>query len=165
MTVRSLAGMNERRQFSSDIDTKEHVLRFSDGKDPQLRTGLRQADRPQAHRAHRRHSRTASRVLSDLAVAVADGADAVSGIAVLTDRQEVFGQVASMPTAWRVLDRVDAEHLPAVRAARAAARQAAWAAGAGPDLGEELRIDRRVAAFVVVRTSMLEAQHRASTLS
>jgi hypothetical protein len=30
--------------------------------------------------------------------------------------------VASMPTAWRVLDRVDAEHLPAVRAA---ARQAA----------------------------------------
>jgi hypothetical protein len=44
-------------------------------------------------------------VLSDLAVAVADGADAVSGIAVLTDRQEVFGQVASMPTAWRVLDR------------------------------------------------------------
>jgi len=56
-----------------------------------------------------------------------------------------------------VLDRVDAEHLPAVRAARAAARQAAWAAGAGPVLGEELRIDRRVAAFVVVRTSMLEA--------
>jgi hypothetical protein len=113
-------------------------------------------------------------VLSDVAVAVADGADAVSGIAVLTDRQEVFGQVASMPTAWRVLDRVDAEHLPAVRAARAAARQAAWAAGAGqaawaagagPDLGEELRIDRRVAAFVVVRTSMLEAQHRASNLS
>jgi hypothetical protein len=104
-------------------------------------------------------------VLSDLAVAVADGADAVSGIAVLTDRQEVFGQVASMPTAWRVLDRVDAEHLPAVRAARVAARQAAWAAGAGPDLGEELRIDRRVAAFVVVRTSMLEAQDRASTLS
>jgi hypothetical protein len=62
-------------------------------------------------------------VLSDVAVAVADGADAVSGIAVLTDRQEVFGQVASMPTAWRVLDRVDAEHLPAVRPARAAARQ------------------------------------------
>ena len=104
-------------------------------------------------------------VLSDLAVAVADGADAVSGNAVLTYRQEVFGQVASMPTAWRVLDRVDAEHLPAVRAARAAARQAAWAAGAGPDLGEELRIHRRVAAFVVVRTSMLEAEHRASTLS
>jgi hypothetical protein len=31
------------------------------------------------------------------------GADAVSGIAVLGDREELFGAVASMPTAWRVL--------------------------------------------------------------
>ena len=46
-----------------------------------------------------------------------------------------------MPTAWRVLDRVDGEHLPAVRAARAAARERAWAAGAGPDLAQELAID------------------------
>jgi hypothetical protein len=38
-------------------------------------------------------------------------------------------------------------------------------AGTRPDLGEEMRIDRRVAAFVVVRPSMLEVQHRASTLS
>lgn len=81
------------------------------------------------------------RVLTDVAVAVADGADAISGVAVLTDRQDVFGPVASMPTAWRVLDRVDADHLPAVRAARAAGRAKAWAAGAGPDLSEELAID------------------------
>lgn len=81
------------------------------------------------------------RVLADLAVAVADGADAISGIAVLGDRQDVFGPVASMPTAWRVLDRVDAAHLPRVREARAVARERAWAAGAGPDLGQELRID------------------------
>jgi Transposase DDE domain group 1 len=81
------------------------------------------------------------RVFTDLAVAVADGADAVSGIAVLGDRQDLFGPVASMPTAWRVLDRVSAAHLPAVRAARAVARERAWAAGAGPDLGAELAID------------------------
>ena len=81
------------------------------------------------------------RVFTDLAVAVADGADAISGIAVLTDRQELFGPVASMPTAWRVLDRVDDAHLPAVRAARARARAAAWAAGAGPDLDQELCLD------------------------
>lgn len=81
------------------------------------------------------------RVLTDVAVAVADGADAITGIAVLGDRQGVFGPVASMPTAWRVLDRVDAEHLGAVRAARATARERAWAAGAGPDLGAELCID------------------------
>src|SRR5699024_9112014 len=47
----------------------------------------------------------------------------------------------SMPTAWRALDRIDADHLGAVRAARAAAREKAWAAGAGPDLGGELAID------------------------
>lgn len=81
------------------------------------------------------------RVLTDLAVAVADGADAITGIEVLGDREGVFGPVASMPTAWRVLDRVDAAHLPVVRAARALARERAWAAGAGPDLTGELCID------------------------
>lgn len=81
------------------------------------------------------------RVFADVAVAIADGADAVSGIAVLRDRQELFGPVASMPTAWRVLDRVDAAHLPAVQLARANARARAWAAGAGPDLTGELRLD------------------------
>lgn len=81
------------------------------------------------------------RVLSDLAVAVADGADCVSGISVLYDRQDLFGPVASMPTTWRALDRVDTEHLPLVRAARAAARQRAWAGGAGPDLTGELHLD------------------------
>lgn len=70
-----------------------------------------------------------------LAVAVADGADAISGIAVLTDRQELFGPVASMPTAWRVLDRVDEAHLSAVHAVRARARAAAWATGASPRPG------------------------------
>jgi len=81
------------------------------------------------------------RVFTDLAVAVADGADAVSGISVLADRQELFGPVASMPTTWRLLDRVDAAHLPRVRAARAAARVAAWAAGAGPDVDQGLCLD------------------------
>jgi len=81
------------------------------------------------------------RVLTDLAVAVADGADAITGIEVLGDREGVFGPVASMPTAWRVLDRVDADHLASVRAARAVAREQAWAAGAAPDVGQELRID------------------------
>jgi hypothetical protein len=81
------------------------------------------------------------RVFTDLAVAVADGADAISGIGVLGDRQELFGPVASMPTTWRLLDRVDAAHLPRVRAARARAREAAWAAGAGPDLRQGLCLD------------------------
>ncbi len=81
------------------------------------------------------------RVFTDLAAAVADGADAISGIAVLGDRADLHGPVASMPTTWRVLDKADAVHLPALRAARADARERAWAAGAGPDLDEELCLD------------------------
>ena len=81
------------------------------------------------------------RVFTDLAVAVADGADAISGVSVLYDRQDLFGRVASTPTTWRVLDRIDADHLGGVRTARAAARERAWAAGAGPDLAQELRLD------------------------
>ncbi len=80
-------------------------------------------------------------VFADLAAVIADGADAVSGIAVLRDRRELFGPVASMPTTWRLLHRIDAQHLPAVRAARGVARQRAWAAGGGPDLGKELHLD------------------------
>jgi hypothetical protein len=80
-------------------------------------------------------------VFADLAVAIADGADAVTGIEVLRDREGLFGPVASMPTAWRLLDRIDEAHLERVRAARAAARARAWQAGAAPQPGQELRID------------------------
>jgi hypothetical protein len=80
-------------------------------------------------------------VFADLAVAVADGADAISGIGSLVDRGDLHGSVASMPTTWRLLDRVDADHLAGVRAARAAARASAWAAGAGPDLDAGLVLD------------------------
>ena len=62
----------------------------------------------------------------------------MSGILTLRDRDELHGPVASTPTAWRVLDRVDAEHIPRVQAARADARATAWAAGAGPDLSSPL---------------------------
>jgi hypothetical protein len=39
------------------------------------------------------------------------------------DREQVFGPVASTTTLWRLVDeRIDAAHLPAIRAARAHAR-------------------------------------------
>ena len=62
-------------------------------------------------------------------------------IEVFGDRGEIHGPVASMPTTWRMLDRIDDAHLPGVLAARAAARERAWAAGAAPDLTELLQID------------------------
>jgi hypothetical protein len=80
-------------------------------------------------------------VLSDLAVAIADGADSISDLKALRDQPGLFGPVASTPTAWRVLDRVSDAHLALLRAGRAKARAAAWAAGAAPDLSHELFLD------------------------
>lgn len=67
------------------------------------------------------------RVLMDLAVAVADGAECISDIAVLADRPGLFGSVASDSTVWRLLDQIGVTELTAVAAARAAARQVLWA--------------------------------------
>lgn len=80
-------------------------------------------------------------VLADLAVAIADGADSISDLKALRDQPALFGPVASTPTTWRVLDRVSEAHLPALRAGRGAARERAWAAGAAPDLRQELCLD------------------------
>jgi Transposase DDE domain group 1 len=67
------------------------------------------------------------RVLVDLAVAVADGAECISDIAVLADQPGLFGAVASDSTVWRLLDQIDQSELAAVAGARAAAREVAWA--------------------------------------
>jgi hypothetical protein len=82
-------------------------------------------------------------VFADLAAAVADGADCIDGVGqACGDREHVFGAAASTTTMWRLVDqRIDAAHLPSVRAARAAARSAAWTAGAAPTPGEWLHID------------------------
>jgi hypothetical protein len=74
------------------------------------------------------------RVLADLAVAIADGGDALTHLATLRDQGKLFGQVASEPTAWRAVERIDEAQLGRLRAVRAAARERAWAAGAGPDV-------------------------------
>jgi hypothetical protein len=82
-------------------------------------------------------------VFADLAVAVADGADCIDGVAQRCgDREHVLGAAASTTTMWRLVDaRVDAEHLPRIRAARAQARARAWAAGAAPVAGQWLHLD------------------------
>lgn len=73
-------------------------------------------------------------VLRDLAVTIADGGDALAHLAALRDQGKLFGTVASDSTAWRVVQRVDPEHLNQLRAARAAARARVWSAGGGPRL-------------------------------
>jgi hypothetical protein len=67
------------------------------------------------------------RTLVDLAVAVADGAECISDIAVLADQAALFGPVASDSTCWRLLDQLDAGQLQLIAGARAAAREVVWA--------------------------------------
>jgi hypothetical protein len=45
------------------------------------------------------------RVLADLACAIADGAEVISDFRVMADQAELLGPVASVPTAWRTLNR------------------------------------------------------------
>jgi Transposase DDE domain group 1 len=70
------------------------------------------------------------RVLADLACAVADGAEVISDFRVMTDQAEVFGLVASVPTAWRTLDEIASgggRTQPRITRAVTAARRSAWA--------------------------------------
>ena len=82
-------------------------------------------------------------VFADLAAAVAAGANCIDGVGqTCGDRAHVFGPTASTTTMWRLIDdKIDAAHLPAIRSARAAARAAAWAAGAAPPPGQWLHVD------------------------
>ena len=80
----------------------------------------------------RRRGHDRGGVLVDLAVMIADGGEAISDLAALRDQPELFGEVASNPTAWRTLHAVDDAVLERIKAARARARAVAWAAGADP---------------------------------
>jgi len=73
------------------------------------------------------------RVLADLACAIADGAEAISDFRVIGDQDDLFGLVASVPTAWRTLDEIargGERALGRMTAAVNAARRRAWAAAA-----------------------------------
>ena len=70
------------------------------------------------------------RVLADLASAIADGAEVISDFRVMGDQEELFGPVASVPTAWRALREIAAGGQKAqgrITAAVNAARRQAWA--------------------------------------
>ena len=58
---------------------------------------------------------------------LADGGEAIADLAVLRDQAALFGPVASDPTARRLLSGLDEQMLVSVPAARAAARDIAWA--------------------------------------
>jgi len=69
------------------------------------------------------------RVLADLACAIAGGARAISDFRVLADQAEAFGQVASVPTAYRTLEEIAGGGEKTARkltAAVSTARRHAW---------------------------------------
>jgi hypothetical protein len=81
----------------------------------------------------RRHE--PARVLRDLIVMLADGGDCLSDLRLLAGCGQLLGPVASVPTAWRVIERLaraGEDGLAGLRAARAQARTRAWQAGAAP---------------------------------
>ena len=70
------------------------------------------------------------KIVADLAVALALGGDCLADVAVLRAGPELFGPVASDPVISRLVSKLagDAPRaLKAIRAARAAARERAWA--------------------------------------
>ena len=68
-------------------------------------------------------------MLADIACVIADGAWAISDFRVLADQRDAFGQVASVPTAYRTLEEIAEGGDRAARkltAAVSAARRYAW---------------------------------------
>ena len=106
----------------------------------------------------RRHRHPDAAVLRDLAVMLADGGDCLSDLAVLRDQPELFGPVASTPTAWRVVERLaqDPDGLARLRLARAHARRRAWAAGGHPEV--ELLVIDADATLVVAHSETKEVR-------
>jgi len=81
------------------------------------------------------HTHDPGVVLTHLAVAIADGADCLSDLAGLREQQELFGPVASIPTAWRAVQATGSLELREIPKAVAAARAKVWAAcPPGPSL-------------------------------
>jgi hypothetical protein len=80
----------------------------------------------------RRRRHDPGRVMVDLAVMIASGGDALADLVSLRHQPAVFGPVASVPTAFRMVDAVDDVLLASVREARAVVRRAVWKAGLNP---------------------------------
>lgn len=100
-----------------------------------LSGGLVDAFDGQRWRRHR-----PGRTMAQVVLALADGATCLSDLSVLRNQPALAGAVASEATVWRTFDGVGPGELRGLAAARASARERAWAAGAGPD-GEVLTID------------------------
>src|SRR5256714_10744521 len=81
----------------------------------------------------RRSAHDPGQVVRDLIVSIADGGDCLADLAVLREQPDLFGEVASLPTAWRVIATITPERLGVLREAHRQAREQAWAKRAAPE--------------------------------
>jgi len=105
------------------------------------KTGLTRAlSRELAGLKQRRSGHDQGRVIRDLAVMLGDGGDCLADLGALGDQQSLFGDVASAPTAFRLVDRIasDPAGLERLRGAHARARTRVWKLAGAP---EDLTID------------------------
>ncbi|MBT0774214.1 transposase [Kineosporia sp. J2-2] len=102
----SHAGMSLLRELAERTGLRAGLSEAADG----LR--IRRSD-PRAH--------DPGQVLTDLALMLADGGEAISDIAGLAAQPGLHGPVASGVTAWRVLNGLDERMLAEANAARAGA--------------------------------------------
>jgi hypothetical protein len=73
-------------------------------------------------------------VLTHLAVAIADGGDCLSDFETLRSGSELFGDVASISTAWRAVKATASLELHQIPRAVAGAREIVWAAAPPGDI-------------------------------
>jgi hypothetical protein len=109
-----------------------------------------------------RHDR--GQVLTDVAVMLADGGEAIADIDVLRHQSPLLGSVASAPTVWRTLAGLSTARLGRIDAARARVRRRVWSLlpdglpasrVADTDLGDVVVLD--VDATIVVAHSEKES--------
>ena len=82
-------------------------------------------------------------MLRDLAVMLADGGDCLADLGALRDQLDLYGNVASDSTAFRVIDSIDEACLGRLRGAVAVARARAWKLGARPQRARQTDSDAR----------------------
>ena len=73
-------------------------------------------------------------VLTHLAVSIADGADCLTDFKALREQPELFGDVASISTAWRAVKATASLELSRMRKAVARAREIVWSAAPPGDI-------------------------------
>ena len=125
------------------------------------RSGLTDAlDQRPAGRRQRRSRHAPGAVLRDVAVMLADGGAFLSDLAVLGGQRDLFGDVASVPTAWRTIEAVAADDLggiDALRRAKATAMAWAWDQAGGVPLVDGMLVIDVDATHVIAHSDKVGA--------